>query len=50
MSIEKAIEILKHNYERALKIEYIHNPLAWALYKTWRFVDSKAKKTEGVEK
>lgn len=34
--LERAIEDLKREYERALKIEYIRNPLAWALYHVWR--------------
>ena len=37
--IDKAIEYLREQYERALNMKHIHNPLAWALYQTWRWVD-----------
>lgn len=41
MTLERAIEILKANYELALKMERVNKPLAWALYYTWREVDSE---------
>lgn len=44
MTLEQAIEKLKEEYEKALKSEYIHSPLAYALYKTWRYVDNREKK------
>lgn len=36
MSLEKAIERLKHHYERALKLEFVYNKLGWALCQTWK--------------
>ena len=42
--LDKAIKFLREQYERAQRIEYIHNPLAWALYQTWRHVDEPPKK------
>ena len=39
MTLEKAIKLLEAEYERAKKLEYIHNPLAWALYQVWKKVD-----------
>ncbi len=39
----QAIEILKANYERALKMEYVTKPLSWALYYTWREIDKEEK-------
>lgn len=42
-----AVEILKRNYDRALSIGYVKMPIAWALYKTWRFFDSRARKLKG---
>ena len=50
MTIEKAIEILKANYERAKKMEYVSKPLAWAFYYTWREVDSSGNKKEKKSK
>lgn len=39
MTIEKAIELLKAEYERAKEMEYVQKPLAWALFQVWRKVD-----------
>lgn len=39
IDIESAIEYLHEQYDKALKMDYIKNPLAWALYQTWRYVD-----------
>jgi hypothetical protein len=41
--LDKAIKFLREQYERAKRIEFIHNPLAWALYQTWRHVDEPPK-------
>jgi hypothetical protein len=38
--LDKAIQFLREQYERAKRIEFIHKPLAWALYQTWRHVDA----------
>lgn len=51
LTIEKVIELLQAEYEKAKKIECVYNPLAWALYKVWKIVDSAGepkitKKTE----
>lgn len=43
MTIEKAIEILRANYERAKRMEYVTKPLSWALYYTWREIDKEEK-------
>ena len=40
MSIEKAIELLRIEYQKALKCGYVRNPVAYALYKVWRQADS----------
>jgi len=39
MTLEEAIEILKKNYDKAKQLKYINNPLAWALYQTWKEAD-----------
>ena len=39
--LEKAIKLLKVQYEVAKKLEWVHNPLAYALYQTWKEVDGQ---------
>lgn len=39
MELKKAINLLEANYDRGQKLEYVQNPLAWALYQTWKEVD-----------
>lgn len=39
MTLDKAIALLKKNYEYALTKAWIRNPLAWALYETWKEVE-----------
>lgn len=36
MTIEKAIQLLEAEYERAKKMEFVQKPLAWALYQVWK--------------
>ena len=38
MSVEEAKKLIDEYYEDAKKKEYIKNPLAWAIYQTWRDV------------
>ena len=40
MTIAKAIKILEKEYEKARHLEWVHNPVAYALYQTWRKVDA----------
>ena len=37
--IERAIRVLQKNYNLALSRDYIQNPIAWALYETWKEFD-----------
>ena len=39
MTIDNAIEILKSEYDKALNLSYVRNPLAFALYSVWRKAD-----------
>lgn len=39
MTLEKAIKLIEAEYERAMKLEYIKNPLAYALYQVWKMAD-----------
>lgn len=38
-NIDDAIEELKHKYEEAKKLEFVYNPVAYALYHTWKKYD-----------
>lgn len=42
--LEKIIAILRINYDVAKKQTFIENPLAYALYHTWRFADTHSVK------
>lgn len=52
MTLDIAINMLKVEYEKALKQERIHNPLAYALYQVWRKADTCTHKinTRGDDK
>ena len=43
MDLEKAIKILKEEYEFAKKQGWIRNPLAYALYEVWKRADAHRK-------
>lgn len=36
MTLEQAIELLRKEYERAKGLEFVHDPLAYALYQVWK--------------
>jgi hypothetical protein len=42
MTLEQAIEMLKSEYERAKKLDFVINPLAYALHQVWKKADRKA--------
>lgn len=41
MTLEHAITLLQKQYEEAKKSPYVKNPLAWALYHTWKMADKE---------
>lgn len=41
MTLEKAVNLLISEYERALKLTFVHNPIAYALYRVWRKADKE---------
>ena len=43
MTLDKAIKQLEKEYERAKGLEYIHNPIAYALYQVWKKADGERK-------
>jgi propanediol dehydratase small subunit len=42
--VDRAKERLDKEYERAVKIAIVDDPLCFALYRTWRYYDSMRKK------
>lgn len=47
MRIETAEKKLREKYERAKKLKYIRDPVAWALYQVWKKADAEPK--EGAD-
>ena len=43
MKIETAIRKLMGKYENARKLEYVRDPVAWALYQVWKMADNEGK-------
>ena len=41
MDLQTAIKLLEKEYERAKKLEFVHNPCAYALYQVWKIADKK---------
>lgn len=43
LTLEKAIEMLKKEYESAKTKRHIHSPLAYALYQVWKKADEEGR-------
>jgi len=41
MSVEKAIELLRQEYEKAKGLRFVRNPLAYALYQVWKIANKE---------
>lgn len=41
LTLEKVIKMLEEEYERAKKLEFVRDPLAYALYHAWKKVDER---------
>lgn len=41
MTIDKAIKLLKEEYEKANFTEWVHNPIAYALYQVWKMANKE---------
>ena len=39
MTLKKAIRLLEEEYARARQLDFVRNPLAYALYRVWRIAD-----------
>lgn len=43
MTLDRAIKMLKDEYENALESEYVNKPLAYALFQVWKAADRAEK-------
>ena len=41
MTLNKAKQLLDEEYERANRLEWVHNPLAYAIYQVWKKADAE---------
>ena len=39
MTLNKAKKLLEQEYENAKKLEFVQNPMAYALYQVWKKAD-----------
>ena len=49
MTLEKAIKLLEREYERAKNLDFVRNPLAYALYHVWKVADHEPPKEDHHE-
>lgn len=42
MTFEEAKCLLDEEYERAKRLEYVKNPIAYSFYQVWKMVDTKS--------
>lgn len=40
MTPDKAVKRFWEEYNRAQKLDYVKNPVAWALYRVWKEADN----------
>ena len=40
MTLEEAKQLLDEEYERAIKLDYVRKPVAYALYQVWKKADT----------
>lgn len=40
--LQKAVKLLNRNCERGLSNDYVRDPVAWALYQTWKQMNGGA--------
>lgn len=46
MTLDRAKKLLDKEYEKAKTLEYVHNPLAYALFNVWRKADRESRKEQ----
>ncbi len=43
MRIDRAMRLVQEEYERARKYEWVHDPVAYALYQVWKQAASESR-------
>lgn len=46
MSLPQAIAMLINEYEKACRLSFVHNPIAYALHKMWKKADKEGGRNE----
>lgn len=46
MTLQRALEIVRIEYERGQGLPLVRNPLAWALYRVWKIADGQPDVTD----
>lgn len=41
--LRKVVELLHEEYERSKKLDFVYDPLAYAVYQVWKAVDGRRK-------
>lgn len=41
MTLEKAVKLLEQEYERACRLAFVKNPVAYALFQVWKMADKR---------
>ena len=44
MRIEKALSLVKKEYEKSKDLEFVRDPVAYSLYKVWKLADADKRK------
>ena len=47
---KKWIKLLQQEYERAKKLHFVHNPIAYALYHVWKAADADKSEVRSLDK
>ena len=47
ITLEKAMKMLEVEYERAKKMDYVRNPIAYALHQVWKMADRDSEPGDG---
>ena len=46
MTLDKAIELLRKEYEKAKGLAFVKKPLAYALYQVWKIADATNRRAD----
>ena len=48
MTLEQAKQLLDEEYERAKRLDYVINPIAYALHQVWKKADRERRANDGT--